>query len=1502
MQVSIERYEILSRLGRGAMGEVLRVRDRETDEIVALKRCLSTEKAERLIFRQEIWYLTQLRHPGLLEARSVGETEDGAPFYVMPMVAGQDLPGQQTEAEVRAWLPGVLDALAYIHRSGFVHADLKPENLRRTPEGQVVIMDFGLMRKVGQQRGIQGTPAYMAPEVALGRTVDGRADLYSLGCVLFFALTGSPPFEDPDATVLIQRHIGEPPPGLEGLAQGVSAGLISVVERLLQKRPEERFSSAIEVLKALGLPRPEGDRLVCLEPPLVGQSSVRQALDALLSETGENSHGLTLYGPSAEGKTRWLQEAAADARQKGLRVLVAKGRGTETAAFEALEDWLETILLLATPDAKQSYQAYMGNTLPKRNIPTAPPLDGAAEKVRLHDAIASLAESIADPILFVLDDVEYLDPDSTALLDFLQRRGQGHSWRWLFSAQSSETAPSKFSGIALPRLSHEEADTLAQALLGGEQLPPVARERLLMIGEGVPGVLCATVRHWVERGVIHRVGENLEVPLPENLIAPPMGLAALSETLSQISEDARTLAQWAAIYGEQGSLDALAEPIGFSQAKTLELAAELEAIKLWEMDVTQWSFRKPATLTSLVSAMPPQERAKAHRAFAEVIGASLSSRDTWAQSDFRTLRKLAGHLLGAEDFEKAWEFAEITAKRGFDTGSFRAVLPLIESWLSSADVHPVRLAIMRGLQAYGYRRLGKTDDALAIYDDAFFHTLETGAPDWYVDHVVTRGLLLMLKARYDEARASLQMGATLAERQGLTATLIRARFTEGRIAYFSGDLASALALLESSISAARAAQLDAMLPAILSFKGLIETLHHPENIERGLAQMEAAANAAREFGNLYDETDAKGNLGNALMSAGRYVEARKTFEDYLLLCERQAESSEIIFAELNLATVLFHQGDWSVARARAERSLALSQASKRNFPEAYCLGLLGVLDLFGTPPGEALEKIERGRAIASGIGNSYLAHEMAAFWGTACLFLGDLAGAKTALEDAGGLEGENKGHRLLQNISLNVRAKEQAEVLLALDAQEEFPTRPDLQIALWRAQASKLRRGEERERAKELMARAHATAQAAGLEMEMMEIEVWRARWLGVPPAQPATEIAAKARAAGHEYLAHMALLAASELPGGTRVMAQQARRALNTWSQSLPAALRKMASIAWTTGPASAEGRVAGEFDDIPSQLLLAIASEQGYDQVLKQVASSTGEWFDADEAYILLFEDFEVRHIARWKENRAVADNGVINFAYDAMWAGDAQLEELAGGENHPCLAALPLMDGQRVFGVIVFVLLPEAAALWTARVPAGRQLATMAASALLRAQEDERLRREHRVSQDLASLSLEVLQGTNEAERWQAISRAALQWSRADRLLWVTHSETGELTCEKAVNTEGPLAPEEQLFSRSVSNWSLERQEPIFLLDAQGEDALKGQMSVLALGLRSVFALPVLKQQNILGLLYLDLQHIDENGKEALPWLSGLAKIWGASLSPSPLGTAAGRSSPPTTGETW
>src|SRR5262245_37139344 len=270
-ELRIGNYEVLDRLGAGGMGRVYKARHRRMKRVVALKvlaRSVNQSKTFVQRFQREVEAVARLSHPNIVVAHHADEAQLGS-FLVMEFVDGRDLAaavlerGPQSIPEAVECILQAARGLHYAHLQGVIHRDIKPANLLRDGAGVVKVADLGLARcndaigrpaapsTLTQANMIVGTVDFMSPEQTLGmRNLDNRTDIYSLGCTLHYLLIGRPPYDGTLLEILL-KHREAPIPSLCATRGDVPATLDQIFQLMVAKKPEERFASMAEVVRAL---------------------------------------------------------------------------------------------------------------------------------------------------------------------------------------------------------------------------------------------------------------------------------------------------------------------------------------------------------------------------------------------------------------------------------------------------------------------------------------------------------------------------------------------------------------------------------------------------------------------------------------------------------------------------------------------------------------------------------------------------------------------------------------------------------------------------------------------------------------------------------------------------------------------------------------------------------------------------------------------------------------------------------------------------------------------------------------------------------------------------------------------------------------------------------------------------------------------------------------------------------------------------------------------------
>jgi serine/threonine protein kinase len=266
---TVGHYRLKQRLGEGGMGVVYLADDLTLSRSVAVKFLYSQMAAEREYlgrFIREARAAATLNHPHLVVIFDAGVVEEEGYFYSMEYVDGGSLgilvqkSGALAERDAARYIREAASGLAYAHKKGIIHRDVKPDNLMLDANGSVKVGDLGLAKWTGDgalvdttpSGQIIGTPYYMSPEQVRGvRHVDTRSDIYALGATFYYLLTGTPPYMGPTAIVIMSMHLKNPVPDPRAVVAELDRELCAIVQKMMAKKPEDRYQSMEAVDAAL---------------------------------------------------------------------------------------------------------------------------------------------------------------------------------------------------------------------------------------------------------------------------------------------------------------------------------------------------------------------------------------------------------------------------------------------------------------------------------------------------------------------------------------------------------------------------------------------------------------------------------------------------------------------------------------------------------------------------------------------------------------------------------------------------------------------------------------------------------------------------------------------------------------------------------------------------------------------------------------------------------------------------------------------------------------------------------------------------------------------------------------------------------------------------------------------------------------------------------------------------------------------------------------------------
>ncbi len=445
---TIGRYRLVKRVGAGGMGVVYEATDTRDDSRIALKVLLphAAEEAEGVLrFKREFRALARLRHPNIVRVLDAG-IEDDVPFIAMEFLDGKDvrrhlraLPeGPVRDREMRRCLRQIFGALAHIHVRRIVHRDLKPENILVCSDGRVKLMDFGvarLLRAPTSSSGLLGTFAYMAPEQVTSGEIDGRADLYAVGVLMYEVLAGDYPFPVEPPAAALHHHVNTKPPHVLDVHDKADPTLAALTQKLLEKDPLDRLQTAEEAFSYL---TDDDSTSSQVESSLPGQlfaprfvargDELEQLLEMAEATADGRGQLMLIEGPSGIGKSRLIQELKGRVRRK-MNVVVGPCAPEPSQAYGPIETLLDEIESIASKAPNDVVRKIVGRDaalvhavsprLARLGGPaTTEHLDASERKVRLHKAIVGVMGRLAltRPTILAIEDLHWADSSTLELL------------------------------------------------------------------------------------------------------------------------------------------------------------------------------------------------------------------------------------------------------------------------------------------------------------------------------------------------------------------------------------------------------------------------------------------------------------------------------------------------------------------------------------------------------------------------------------------------------------------------------------------------------------------------------------------------------------------------------------------------------------------------------------------------------------------------------------------------------------------------------------------------------------------------------------------------------------------------------------------------------------------------------------------------------------------------------------------------------------------------------
>jgi diguanylate cyclase (GGDEF)-like protein len=1519
-----QRYHLLSLLGRGGMGSVYLAEDRVSGERVALKTLDLTNPGEAedavLRFKQEFRGMSRFRHPGVVAVHDFGNLDDGTPFFTMEVVDGKPLDAELPlpHQQVREILTRITAALEAVHLQGLVHGDIKAENLFLTSDGGVKLMDFGLMTPAGQPSpAIQGTLAYMAPEIARRDKVDPRTDLYALGVLAHLLLSGRYPFAHEDPVQMLRAHLEELPVPVAEQVPDLPTDLAEAIDRLLAKDPLERFQTGRDLQVALGTASFDDDRPTLFVAPLIGRAAVLDQLDESLTRlTWGQAAPLALVGKPGIGKSRLLDELVQRAQVAGVQVLRGRG-GEEAQPYALFGELLAPLWAALSPEEQEPRRDLFSMILPGVSAPgSLEAVDPRVLKSRLQAAVVDLIRSGVDarPTVLIVDDWHLADTGSVELLAEVERSVS--AGRLMVVRAGREPLA---DAIDLGSLDGEACLAFIGAVLGTRDVSAAFADRLTELTEGNPQFLDGALRHLVESGkLLRRSGRWLT----EGLQLEPADLPGdyrdlLVQRLGKLGPDALLLLRVVVLHGRRLPVSRARAVLAWSEEQVLDAVEALERESVLRSLDGGLEVAGGHVAAAVEVDWPAPERAMWCGRVAEAIreGARLAGNERSRE----VLFDLARLGLVSDDPARGVEPALLAARMSFSLGAPAQAYKLAEQVAPHVREASDRLAMLH-VMGDALRSQSQLDQAQDLYQQALGLADELGDRVQAATILTSHAILHQIRSRFDEALVLLDAGLNRLEGLPNQPAMRRLWLRRAMVTNFAGDVRRAIESGETALALAREAQDQWTLSSALGQLGIFFVQSAPERMSEGLAYLVESRGIKESLGDRIGLNEALNLLGNAHMRLGHYPEALDCFARTVDLCVDLGIRDDELCAYINMAMACHEHGRLDQAIAHGRLAALGARETGNALYEGYAWTVAARAAGQAGRLGEAFDLLAEAETVQTRSPSTYLEVLWSTIRAEVLLAAGRLVEAQEFVDAAGeaarrtGID-EFEPQRMLAGLELLIRFREyeaarQESVRLSALFEQQSHRGPALRLE---ALAATLAWFEKRhDSVRTIVDRALPAALERGMQPVALQLVTWLAlselREQGPAAARRALETIAPQDQATPpavpvEVLHRLAWALSETHPARKgqqlsvlreRVLAMAAsigsHGASDDWLGLEEFWHVLYGAEAWVRG-----SRVVARGDDGTVQALqqeleavrsrlesLSLAHDNLQQLVqwgtethgatdlvplLETVVQMTVTLLGAERGFYVVRHEAGLTFRASTvdpRERNPRAWQFVESAVHEAFRTGELQILSDASTLREAAavgvcsLAAVPLRDRAGAVFAVVY-------ADWRVAVPTERPgtvellgtFASQAAQAIHNCQiAVDSADQSHRLEM-LNNLARTVSTTLVLASVLDLVADFTLKLTKADRV-FVLLSETGDhLRCHLARDRHGNVLTESEKVSGSITQRVLATQEAECVLDTHGHATLQAQQSILDLNLRSVMCVPLTVSQDALGVLYVDSQ---------------------------------------------